>query len=127
MTKYGNWSSPFAPWVVESWRRHSEAIGGPAIAEEIRKNLLAKAVEQKEPKMKLASWKDDCKIEQCYVQTRTTERPGGQHAGTPAMFIRVTHIPTGTVAESGEMRSQFQQKKIAMLMIETALVEMGVV
>jgi len=70
------------------------------------------------------TWKDDCKVEKCYVQTRTTEQPGGQHAGMPATFVRVTHIPTGTVAEAGVMRSQFEQKRIAMLMIELALVEM---
>ena len=28
------------PWVVETWRQHSEAIGGPAIAELFRKNLI---------------------------------------------------------------------------------------
>jgi len=30
----------FEPWVVETWRRHSEAIGGPAIAAQFRKNLI---------------------------------------------------------------------------------------
>ena len=38
-TKTG-WSTPYQPWVVETWRRHSESIGGPAIAAEFRKNLL---------------------------------------------------------------------------------------
>lgn len=117
------WSSPFAPWVVESWRKYSEAIGAPAIAAEIRKNLTDPNI-IKGYKEKSMTWRDECKIERCYVQTRTTECPGGQHAGTPATFVRVTHIPTGTVAEVGEMRSEFKQKRIAMLMIELALVEM---
>lgn len=43
--KWGNWSAPFAPWVIESWRKQSEANGWPAIADEVRKNLLAKMVE----------------------------------------------------------------------------------
>ena len=37
------WSSPFAPWVVESWRKYSEAIGGPEIAAEMRKNMVEQA------------------------------------------------------------------------------------
>jgi len=30
--------SGFAPWVVESWRKRSEAGGGPARAAEMRNN-----------------------------------------------------------------------------------------
>lgn len=67
---------------------------------------------------------DDLKIESLYTQTRSTNRPGGQHAGSPAMFVRVTHIPTDTVAECGFERSQFKNKQVAMAMIEMALVEM---
>ncbi len=120
------WSSPFAPWVVESWRKQSEACGYPAIAAEIRKNLTDPEI-IKGYKRLMMTWKDDCKIEKCYVQTGTTKRPGGQHAGTPATFIRVTHIPTGTVAEVGEMKSQFEQKRIAFGMIELALVNMNLI
>lgn len=117
------WSSPFAPFVVEGWKKQSEAVNGPEIAKKFRKNLTDPEI-IKGYKRLMTTWKDDCKIEKCYVQTRTTERPSGQHAGTPATFIRVTHLPTGTVAEVGEMRSEFKQKRIAMLMIEIALVEM---
>ena len=70
---------------------------------------------------------DDLKIEALYRQTRTIERPGGQHAGSPAMFVRVTHIPTDTVAECGCERSQFKNKKVAIAMIEMALAEIGYV
>lgn len=66
---------------------------------------------------------DDLKIESLYSQTRSTERPGGQHAGSAPMFVRVTHIPTYTVAECGCMRSQFRNKQVAMAMIEMALAE----
>lgn len=37
--KLGGWAYPFEPWVVETWRRRSEEIGGPAIAAAFRKNL----------------------------------------------------------------------------------------
>ena len=68
---------------------------------------------------------NDLKIESLYSQTRTTEHPGGQHAGVAPMFVRITHIPTYTVAECGCMRSQFRNKQVAMAMIEMALVEMN--
>ena len=68
---------------------------------------------------------DDLKIESLYSQTRTTERPGGQHAGSSPMFVRITHIPTYIVAECGFERSQFKNKKVAMAMIEMALAEIG--
>lgn len=68
---------------------------------------------------------NDLRIESLYSQTRSTERPGGQHAGSPPMFVRVTHIPTDTVAECGFERSQFKNKQVAISMIEMALVEMG--
>lgn len=68
---------------------------------------------------------DDLKIEVIYTQTGTTERPGGQQAGLPASMIRVTHTPTGIMAQCGEQLSQHKNKQIAIGMIEYALVELG--
>jgi hypothetical protein len=34
-----NWSSPFAPWVVESWRKFSEENSLPERAKRVRDNL----------------------------------------------------------------------------------------
>ena len=34
------WAYPYEPWVIETWRRHSESVDGPAIAAQWRKNLL---------------------------------------------------------------------------------------
>lgn len=73
---------------------------------------------------KVIDWVNDCKVELLYSQTRTEERPGGQHAGSPHMFVRVTHVPTGIVADCGEARSRFLNKQIALGMIEYALVEL---
>jgi peptide chain release factor 2 len=61
------------------------------------------------------------RIEIIYLQTGTTEYPGGQHAGTPASKIRITHIPTDIVAECGVSRSNHKNKTIAIGMIEAAL------
>ena len=60
-------------------------------------------------------------IEIIYLQTGTTQCPGGQHAGTPASKIRVTHIPTDIVAECGVSRSNHKNRTIAIGMIEAAL------
>ena len=68
---------------------------------------------------------DDFKIEIIYTATGTTERPGGQYAGMPPTEVRVTHIPTGLMAQCGEHRSRHRNKTIAMSMIEWGLAELG--
>lgn len=60
-------------------------------------------------------------VEVIYLQTGTTEYPGGQHAGTPVSSIRVTHIPSGVMAQCGACRSQHKNRTIAVGMIEAAL------
>ena len=64
---------------------------------------------------------EDLKKEVIYQQTGTTKRPGGQQAGTPASDVRVTHIPSGIMAQSGYARSQHRNVLICMEMIEAAL------
>lgn len=67
----------------------------------------------------------DFKIDLIYLQTGTTERPGGQQAGTPATAVRVTHIPTGLMAQCGEGRSQHRNRLIAGEMLEWGLAAIG--
>lgn len=50
-------------------------------------------------------------------------RPGGQHVGLPNPEIRVTHLPTGIKIEVGCERSQTQNKKLALSMLEWGLAE----
>lgn len=33
------WSAPFSDWVVEGWRQHSLALGGPEVAARMRETL----------------------------------------------------------------------------------------
>lgn len=66
---------------------------------------------------------EDYKIEPIYTQTGTTEMPSGQHAGTPSMEIRITHIPTGLMAQCGIHRSQHKNRVVAMSMIDWGLLE----
>lgn len=68
---------------------------------------------------------DEMLVEALYTATGTTQRPGGQHAGSPHMFIRVTHVPTGLSAQCGEMRSQHKNKEVATLMVQYGLAEIG--
>ena len=63
----------------------------------------------------------DLKIERIYIGTDTTECPGGQVAGHHASCIRITHLPTMTMAQCGLHRSDFKNKADAMLMLELVL------
>lgn len=63
----------------------------------------------------------DYSVEVIYTQTGTTQRPGGQHAGSPATEIRVTHKPTGIMAQCGWHRSQHKNRQTALEMVEWAL------
>lgn len=64
-------------------------------------------------------------FERIYLATGTTEYPGGQHAGLPASAIRVTHIPTGLMAQCGEERSDHKNRIIATEMVQWGLASIG--
>ena len=34
-----NWATPFEPWVIETWKKHSNSINGSKIADAFRNNL----------------------------------------------------------------------------------------
>jgi protein subunit release factor A len=63
----------------------------------------------------------ELRVEGIYLGTGTTERPGGQQAGMPAMAVRVTHIPSGIMAQVHIGRSQHIDRLIALDMIEAAI------
>lgn len=60
------------------------------------------------------------------IETIPVQNRGGQQAGVLSHEVRVTHIPTGLYASCGFERSQSKNKKIALAMLEYALVELGI-
>lgn len=52
-------------------------------------------------------------IDDCRVDTFCSGGPGGQHQNKTRSGVRITHLKSGAVGESREMRSQHQNKQRA--------------
>ena len=58
----------------------------------------------------------DIRAEDLKVEVSQRNPPGGQHVGTES-GVKITHLPSGLVAECKTERSQHRNKQIAMDMI----------
>ena len=69
---------------------------------------------------------DEGLLKECQIETFRASGKGGQHVNKTESAVRITHLPTSTVAACREERSQLQNKRKCLNQLRSKLEALNV-